>query len=151
QSEVANDVEPLCSIADLFVRTEPAPISMVERKRPPPSTPTLKSDSRATTSRKTPAPQIAIVSSKGGTGKTTIALNLSVALAQRGLKVVLVDVDTQAGTLAALDALNKYPLGIYDVIANKADLQKAVIPTSVSSLRLLPPGRRSAEPTDLDR
>ncbi len=36
---------------------------------------------------------IAIVSGKGGVGKTNIAVNLSICLAQRGLKVTLVDLD----------------------------------------------------------
>ncbi|RQW87209.1 MAG: ParA family protein, partial [Geobacter sp.] len=36
---------------------------------------------------------VSIVSSKGGTGKTTVALNLAVALAEGGDRVLLIDAD----------------------------------------------------------
>jgi pilus assembly protein CpaE len=45
------------------------------------------------------APLIAVLGPKGGTGKTLIATNLSVALAQRDANVVLVDLDLQFGDI----------------------------------------------------
>ena len=45
------------------------------------------------------APLIAILGPKGGTGKTLVATNLSVALAQRDSNVVLVDLDLQFGDI----------------------------------------------------
>jgi pilus assembly protein CpaE len=45
------------------------------------------------------APMITILGPKGGTGKTLIATNLAVALAQRDLNVVLVDLDLQFGDI----------------------------------------------------
>jgi pilus assembly protein CpaE len=48
---------------------------------------------------KAAAPLIAILGPKGGTGKTLIATNLAVALAQRDAKVVLVDLDLQFGDI----------------------------------------------------
>jgi pilus assembly protein CpaE len=48
---------------------------------------------------KATAPLIAILGPKGGTGKTLIATNLSVALAQRDANVVLVDLDLQFGDI----------------------------------------------------
>jgi pilus assembly protein CpaE len=45
------------------------------------------------------APLIAVLGPKGGTGKTLIATNLSVALAQRDSNVVLVDLDLQFGDI----------------------------------------------------
>jgi len=48
---------------------------------------------------KSSAPLIAVLGPKGGTGKTLIATNLSVALAQRDANVVLVDLDLQFGDI----------------------------------------------------
>jgi pilus assembly protein CpaE len=48
---------------------------------------------------KATAPLIAVLGPKGGTGKTLIATNLAVALAQRDANVVLVDLDLQFGDI----------------------------------------------------
>ena len=48
---------------------------------------------------KATAPLIAILGPKGGTGKTLVATNLSIALAQRDAKVVIVDLDLQFGDI----------------------------------------------------
>ena len=48
---------------------------------------------------KASAPLIAVLGPKGGTGKTLIATNLAVALAQRDARVVLVDLDLQFGDI----------------------------------------------------
>jgi pilus assembly protein CpaE len=48
---------------------------------------------------KASAPLIAILGPKGGTGKTLVATNLAVALAQRDANVVLVDLDLQFGDI----------------------------------------------------
>jgi pilus assembly protein CpaE len=48
---------------------------------------------------KATAPLVAILGPKGGTGKTLVATNLSVALAQRDANVVLVDLDLQFGDI----------------------------------------------------
>jgi pilus assembly protein CpaE len=48
---------------------------------------------------KASAPLVAVLGPKGGTGKTLIATNLAVALAQRDANVVLVDLDLQFGDI----------------------------------------------------
>ena len=53
---------------------------------------------------------LAIISQKGGSGKTTLAVHLSVAAEQRGLKAALFDLDPQASAASWADRRNSpYP------------------------------------------
>src|SRR3954451_18580440 len=64
---------------------------------------------------KAAAPLITILGPKGGTGKTLVATNLAVALAQRDMKVVLVDLDLQFGDIGL--ALGLSPeVTLYDLM-----------------------------------
>jgi len=45
---------------------------------------------------------IAVINNKGGTGKTTTTVNVAAALAKKGLKVLMVDLDTQASASMSL-------------------------------------------------
>ena len=55
---------------------------------------------------KAAAPLVAILGPKGGTGKTLVAANLAVALAERDANVVLVDLDLQFGDIGLALALS---------------------------------------------
>ncbi len=84
-------------------------------------------------------PVICVTSPKGGAGKTTIAVNLGVALARQGRRVVLVDADYD-GVLLALNAQPKSRTGAFDVAAGKARLADAAIQTRIPGLRIVQSG-----------
>lgn len=80
---------------------------------------------------------LAIVSQKGGVGKTTTAINLAVALARRGIKTLLVDVDPQGSVRYGLGMLAPhYRLGVSDYLNGDAELQDIIRPTTLPWLRV---------------
>ncbi len=80
---------------------------------------------------------IAVVSHKGGSGKSAIAANLAGALSAGGVDVLAVDVDPQAGLTAALGVDPDKPT-LYEVIHGRAQAEEAVRSTSTPGLSLLP-------------
>jgi chromosome partitioning protein len=83
--------------------------------------------------------RIAVCSEKGGTGKSTSAINLAVALARAGRRVLLVDLDPQANASLVLTGGEKAaPPTAADVLLGGAGVAEAMRPTATPGLSLLP-------------
>jgi chromosome partitioning protein len=71
---------------------------------------------------------IAVLNQKGGVGKTTTVVNVAAALADRGLRVLAIDLDPQAHLTVSLgiDAEQK-DCGIYKVLTGSTSIEEAVV------------------------
>jgi chromosome partitioning protein len=87
-------------------------------------------------------PTLSLAIQKGGSGKTTTAINLAAALQQMGKTVLLVDLDPQANCTQALGVMDEPEFGMYELLRKHAsgdlvDAGGAVLQTA-SGLDLLP-------------
>jgi chromosome partitioning protein len=81
---------------------------------------------------------VAIGNQKGGVGKTTTALNLSAALALRGQRVLLVDLDPQANTTSGLGLEVEGEDSIYPALLGYADVRDKIRGTGRERLSVIP-------------
>ena len=81
---------------------------------------------------------IAIVNQKGGVGKTTTSVNLTAALKEKGLKVLLCDFDPQANATSGF-GIDKRKLkhSIYNVVIDGVPTKDAIVATKYGDV--LPP------------
>jgi len=81
---------------------------------------------------------VALANQKGGVGKTTTAINLGAALAERGKNVVVVDMDPQANATVGLGFDSSQRTTIYEVLTGLVPISRAVQPTLTRRLSLVP-------------
>ena len=73
---------------------------------------------------------IAVVNQKGGVGKTTTAVNLTAALHDLGLRVLLCDFDPQANATSGMGVdKRKAKYSAYDVVINEVPAEQAIVST----------------------
>lgn len=94
--------------------------------------------------------QVIPVTSPGpGDGKSVVAANLAISLAQSGKRVILVDCDLRRPKVQELFRLTRLGDALKSVMAAEVDLRMAVRSCEVGNLFLLPAGRGPIDPLDL--
>jgi septum site-determining protein MinD len=82
---------------------------------------------------------IAIVSGKGGVGKTTVTGNLGIALSELNCKVLLIDADVAMANLSLLIGLKTPPITLHDVLLGSSSTNDAIY-DGPKNIKIIPSG-----------
>lgn len=91
---------------------------------------------------------IQVTSPNMADGKSTLAANLAISIAQSGKKTILIDADCRRPRGHKMFNV-PHETGLASVIAGQSDLATAIRPTAIPNLALLPCGPRPANPAEL--
>src|SRR2546426_11564616 len=82
---------------------------------------------------------ISVLNNKGGTGKTTTAVNVAAGLAAENKKVLLIDLDPQGNATTGI-GLEKATLAgtAYNLLSQTKQPDETIVPTKFQNLFLLP-------------
>lgn len=98
-------------------------------------------DSESTTTQQrgeSPHVVLGVVSPKGGSGKTTIALNLALSFARQDRSVILVDGDINGDVLSAIASRQRVSYGALDVLLDRVGYEAALLKTVLPHFRIMP-------------
>lgn len=91
---------------------------------------------------------ILVTSPEPGDGKSTVASNLAIAMAQAGHRTLLIDADFRRPTQHAIFELDR-DMGANSVLECKATLREAISATSINTLHVLPCGPLPQNPSEI--
>ena len=96
-----------------------------------------------------PLGSLVVTSSEAGDGKTTIATNLAIVLAQAGQRVILIDADLRRPSVHLLiDVPNR--VGLTSLLVDEGlDAQAVLVTTRFDGLRVVPSGPQPPNPSEL--
>jgi len=81
---------------------------------------------------------IAIANQKGGVGKSTTSINLAACLAERGIRVIVLDLDPQANATSGVAMSPGEHPSIYQSLVGGGEVSDLVVPTKYENFSIIP-------------